>query len=93
MLPLHVGWRLETPFESPPATDDCPDETTCLHCGEPIFWNEYSYIHGGGNAECVKLYNRTGEWHTAKPVEWAGRPDLLPQKSDGEELDSAERVV
>lgn len=73
MLPVHVGWRLETPFPSPPATPECPDETTCLHCGEPIWWNEYSYIHAGGNADCVALFNRTGEWHTARPIEWADR--------------------
>jgi hypothetical protein len=65
MVPLHVGW---TTWEDPPATDRCPDETTCLNCGKRIVWAEYSYVHEhSGEADCRPLTRGT----QAKPVEWA----------------------
>jgi hypothetical protein len=48
-----------------PATADCPDETTCLYCGLPIFWNDYGYVHYYGWVDCVPIGKTT-----AKPVEW-----------------------
>ncbi len=38
------------------AADPWPDHTTCLHCGEPITWDEVCYTHdSSGFADCHLL--------------------------------------
>ena len=29
-----------------------PDGVPCRHCGEPIFWDEYCWVHSNGWATC-----------------------------------------
>jgi hypothetical protein len=29
-----------------------PDGVPCRHCGKPIFWDEITWVHGNGFADC-----------------------------------------
>lgn len=51
-----------------PATPECPDVSVCRNCGRPIAWNDYGYIHPGGDADC----SRNGRT-CAQPIEWEAR--------------------
>lgn len=35
-----------------PGDQRSPDFSTCEHCGEPIGWDDYCYVHTNGWAEC-----------------------------------------
>lgn len=52
-----------------PATLECPDETICRNCGGYIGWDDWSYIHDGGDMDCVRNNRQT----SAEPIEWDRR--------------------
>lgn len=48
-----VAWSLEVD----PATGDLADRSICRNCGEPIVWDDYSYVHeSNGWGDCNTLF-------------------------------------
>lgn len=36
----------------PPELIDLPETGTCEHCGQPVRWDEWFYVHEDGMADC-----------------------------------------
>jgi len=52
---------------------ECPDHTTCLNCGKPISWDDYSYIHdASGMADCGLTRLETGNALPEPFESWRG---------------------
>ena len=48
-----------------------PDSATCEHCKRRIDWDDYSYIHTNGEANC------RDHKHNAEPTTWFEDTDSI----------------
>lgn len=45
----------------PAADSRSPDRSICRHCGQDIVWDDWSYVHLNGWADCNASIRPTGE--------------------------------